>query len=503
MKLSRAGSGARAVGRRTRIVGVAAVVSLLVAYAVVVLDSSSTATNTTPQVFEASTQQSFAGPALNAHSRKVFAHYFPPMPISIDNRPPDVDYYQRNYLSPEGEGSKFAQVGGLLRDRPLPREPRAGNWKLEDLKTEVRQAADAGIDGFTVNIMSYSGRNWETTVNLMRAAAESGRNFTVVPNLDATSGAVDLPVETVASRLADLYRYPSAYKVDADRYLLSSFKAEGKSVDWWKSLLSVLAQQHGIEVAFVAVLLDPNVTNMRTYAPISYALGDFGTRTPTAIVARTDRAAIAHSLKVKWMAGIGVQDVRPTRRIFAEAGNTETLRDGWKRVISDGADMVQLVTWNDYSEATAFAPSVAHGWSFLDINAYYLTKFKDGQYPAVTHDGIYLTHRIQMLAAVPTYSHLPMLPLQGANRTAPRDTVEVLTFLTAPSEVSVTIGTLTHTYRAPAGAAAQLFPLTPGRISAAVRRADIVVSRVASPYTVTLTPRVQDLQYYASSSRIE
>lgn len=503
MKLSRAGTGACAFGRRTRIVGVAAVASLLVAYSAVALDNSSTSTTTAPKAFEASMQRSFAGPASNAHSRKVFAHYFPPMPISIDNKPPDVDYYQRNYLSPEGENSKFVQVGGLLRDRPLPREPRAGNWKLEDLKTEVRQAADAGIDGFTVNIMSYSGRNWETTVNLMRAASESGRDFTVVPNLDATSGAVDLPVEAVANRLAELYQYPSAYKVDADRYLLSSFKAEGKSVDWWKSLLLVLAQQHGIKVAFVAVLLDPNVTNMRTYAPISYALGNFGTRTPAAIATRTDRAAIAHSLNVKWMAGIGVQDARPSRRIFAEAGNTETLRDGWKRVISDAADMVQLVTWNDYSEATAFAPSIAHGWSFLDINAYYLTKFKDGQYPVVTRDGIYLTHRIHALDAMPTYSHLPMLPLQGPNRTAPRDTVEVLTFLTAPSDVSVTIGTITRTYRAPAGAAAQLFPLAPGRISAAVRRGDVMVSRVVSPYTVTLTPRVQDLQYYASSSRID
>ncbi|MCK2086577.1 hypothetical protein HB860_22010, partial [Aeromonas sp. 3925] len=37
---------------------------------------------------------------LRASPRKVFANYFTPLPISIDNRPADSDYYTRNYLSP-------------------------------------------------------------------------------------------------------------------------------------------------------------------------------------------------------------------------------------------------------------------------------------------------------------------------------------------------------------------------------------------------------------------
>jgi hypothetical protein len=120
----------------------------------------------------------------------VFAHYFPPYPISIDNADPASDYYARNYLDPNGEGGKHLAYGGLLRDRPIGREPLGGDWRSTDLRTEVDQAADAGIDGFTLDLMSWSGQNWDTAVRLMQAAASAKRGFTVVPNLDAIAARV-------------------------------------------------------------------------------------------------------------------------------------------------------------------------------------------------------------------------------------------------------------------------------------------------------------------------
>ena len=64
-------------------------------------------------------------PPAGAHQRLVFAHYFSPYPISIDNKARMSDYYARNYLQPSGEGGKFADVGGILRDRPMVRPPAA------------------------------------------------------------------------------------------------------------------------------------------------------------------------------------------------------------------------------------------------------------------------------------------------------------------------------------------------------------------------------------------
>src|SRR5689334_20767019 len=71
----------------------------------------------------------FDRPARSTHKRMVFAHYFPPYPVSIDNKTSSADYYAVNYLKPSGENGAFASVGGLLRDRPMPRPPIAGDWK--------------------------------------------------------------------------------------------------------------------------------------------------------------------------------------------------------------------------------------------------------------------------------------------------------------------------------------------------------------------------------------
>ena len=53
--------------------------------------------------------------------RKVFAHYIPSFPISIDNKDSDQDYYATQYLTVRGENGIHAAYGGYLRDRPLPR----------------------------------------------------------------------------------------------------------------------------------------------------------------------------------------------------------------------------------------------------------------------------------------------------------------------------------------------------------------------------------------------
>jgi hypothetical protein len=427
----------------------------------------------------------------------VFAHYFPPYPLSLDNADPTSDYYERNYLSPEGEGGKYATIGGLLRDRPLPRAPQTGDWRLKDLMTEVGQAADAGIDGFTVDVLSLSGSNWDTTVDLMKAAAASRRDFHIVPNVDVTAGAGQATPDELASKLARLFDSPGAYRLTDGRYLLSSFKADGKPVAWWSQVIDALKNRHHVSVAFVAVLLDASDANMRAFAPISWAESLWGERTPVTIDALPDYAAAAHRLGLKWMAPVAVQDERPRSSMYAEAGNTETLRAGWRRAINDGADMVQLVTWNDYSEGTSFAPSQAHGDAFLDISDYYSTWFKTGAPPLIDHDEIVVTHRIQFFSAVPRTGSVLMRPTLSAILMPPRDTVEVLTMLRAPGEVTATIGGRVYSAHAPAGISAVTFPLALGTVEATVSRGAVTILNAVSPFPVVANPEVQDLQYYA------
>jgi len=440
-----------------------------------------------------------AGPGTSA--KKVFAHYFPPYPISLDNQPADSDYYTRNYLAPDGEGGKYAAVGGLLRDRPAGRSPLGGDWRLADLQTEVHQAAAAGIDGFTVDVLGTTGRNWDTTVRLMRAAETSGENFTVVPNLDTNGAGAAAAPDVVASKLAELFRSSAAYRLADGRYVLSSFKAEGRSPAWWSEVMGDLQGTYGMRVAFVAVLLNSSDTNMRAFAPISYALSNWGSRSALAARNGANNAAKAHDLGVRWMAPVAVQDERPAQGKYAEASNTETLRATWSRAIDDGADLVQMVTWNDYSETTSFAPSTHHGRSFLDISAYYATRFKSGATPRITGDGLYVTHRQQLSAATALLGGIAMLPNLGGSKTPPRDTVEVLTMLKAPARLRVSVGSSTQEVDAPAGLSTVLVPLRTGVVSASLTRDGAPLLTARSPFVVTATPLTLDYQYVAVSGQ--
>jgi hypothetical protein len=218
--------------------------------------------------------------------------------------------------------------------------------------------------------------------------------------------------------------------------------------------------------------------------------------TPSSAIGRAQTAR-AHG-KV-WMQPVSVQDERPRSGLFDEAQNTTNLRDTWLSAINGDADWVQLTTWNDYTEGTAFAPSVHHGWSYLDISSYYITWFKTGHQPTIVRDTVYLTHRTQPWAALPTYPQSLLMTLRGGSPA--RDTVEALTFLTAPATVTITVGGHTQSCQVAAGVDTCTVPLAPGQVSVSVQRAGQVVAAVRSPWTVTTTPYVQDLQYVAVSSR--
>ncbi|MCX3058487.1 endo-1,3-alpha-glucanase family glycosylhydrolase [Streptomyces beihaiensis] len=432
---------------------------------------------------------------LRAGPHLVFAHYFPPFPLSLDNRPAAQDYYTRNYLDPQGENGKHAAYGGLLRDRPQPRPPRGGDWRLADLEQEVRTARDAGLDGFTVDILSLTGTNRQRVDLLLRAAHLVDPHFRIVLMPDMT--ALHTDPRTLADALALLAAHPAAHRLADGRLVVSPFKAEAQDPAWWRRVMARLAE-HGIRTALVPVFLDFR-SNAQRFAPISHAFSSWGNRSYTGQDGVPGDIRLAHRLGKKWMQPVSVQDTRPDQSVYDEAGNTATLRSTWNHAISDGADWVQLTTWNDYSEGSQFAPSLHNGHTYLDLSSYYLTRFKTGHWPPIVRDTVYVTSRVQYArTADAPLQPLLMSPRQGT--ATPRDDVEVLTFLTAPADVTAEVGTDTHTYRAPRGVHAELLPLRPGHTRAVVRRAGHTVAAVTTRYPVRTDVTVQDLQYYAVSS---
>lgn len=434
----------------------------------------------------------------SSSSRLLFAHYFPPYPVSLDNADPSNDYYERNYINPLGENGIHAAYGGLLRDRPLTRAPLAGDWQLTDVQNEVRQARAGGLDGFIVDVLSLTSNNYTRTVRLLQAAHNVDPSFRIILQPDMTASTGTQTPEALATAMTTLGSYPAAMKLDDGRLVISPFKAEAKSVSWWTSWLSTMRTQHGVTVAFVPTFLNLS-SNADAFAPISYGMSMWGNRSPASNVNLAQYGIKTHSLGKLWLAPVSVQDERPNQGIFDEPANTENLRVSWAAARSSAADWAFVPTWNDYSEGTSIAPSVRHGWTFLDVNSYYATQWKTGTAPVTVRDAVYLTHRWQAAAKAPQFAETKLMTLRSGS-TAARDTVEALTFFTAPAHVTVRVGASTYAWDAPAGVSAHTVPLSSGQVSAQVVRNGAQVVTVTSPFPVTSTPYVQDLQYFGVSS---
>lgn len=449
----------------------------------------------------------------STNGRLVFAHYFPPYPLSFYNEVPSRDYYTRNYVTPTpadaGEQANRAW-GGLLRDRPIPANPRAtSQYVLENLKTEVRQARRAGIDGFAVDILSLDATNdnYLRVLALLQAAAQASPGFQIMLQPDMNS------MKNISrdSFVAGMAKLISAGKASGDLYrrggrvVVSPFNAENKSLDWWKSSLSGLGGTASA-VSFLPLFLDFGRYRTSAWDAISDGYADWGGRSPGQTWSFADAA---HKSGKVWMQPVAAQDARPKDGSYYEAGNSEALRENWGQAISRNADMVLLVSWNDYSETSSVAPSVQHGYSLLDISSYYLAWFKTGRVPAIAHEAIFLSHRQQAYQAKPSLGYAKLMAWRGATAPAnscgisPRDTVEVLTMLRSSATVQLRIGSTTYTYTAKAGVNARTFPLAVGSVSARFLRSGKVKGTVATPKKVVAQPRVQDLGYlFASSLRM-
>ncbi|HYP45831.1 MAG TPA: endo-1,3-alpha-glucanase family glycosylhydrolase [Propionibacteriaceae bacterium] len=435
-------------------------------------------------------------------TRKYFAHYFGPSPRSADNLAPD--YYTRNFLSASGEEGKHAAYGGFWRDRPLERPPISGDFRLQDAKWEISTAQAMGVDGFLVNILGLNDSSYKVYVTLVNAAVELDSRFKIVPMVDANGEAAAAATpEQWGAAMTYFIGKSSSYSLPDGRFLVASFAADKKAPSWWSDRLSAISSVNGVPVAFHAGLL--NLSAIDAFAPIASFIGPWSYGADPAAIRSIwpQAAAIARASGSSWMGSVLTQNVRPSQATFDEAANSEALRASWSRVIYERADLVQAVTWNDFSEGGQLVPSVARGWGPAAMAAYYAEEWKTGVLPRILRDVVIVSHRDQPLEGASYQSRQTVLMTRKASdgATTPlRDEVEAITYLTAPAEVTVVVAGVTTSYVAPAGEHAMTFPIGTGLVSASVSRNGVEVAAVDSPFNISKTPVSQDRQYFFASS---
>ena len=160
-------------------------------------------------------------------AKLVFAHYFPPFPISIDNVDPSNDYYARNYLTIDGENGKYAQYGGFLRDRPVPRQPLARPGLAGRGPAHRGPPGQGRRDRRLHPQRAHPDRPELDRRGQPDAGREGRRWLHRRPQPRRHRQRLDTASPDVADKLAELYAYPSAQKVDGE-YLMSSFAPENR-----------------------------------------------------------------------------------------------------------------------------------------------------------------------------------------------------------------------------------------------------------------------------------
>lgn len=267
-------------------------------------------------------------------TRKVFALYFPTFSRVIRGTADErTDYYTDVHLSPRGEMDRYIAGGGYLRDRPwhFPSTAISGtnNPSYEDrvaaVRTEVRQAIAAGLDGWYLDVLKFAGdltspSLWQrdnvvgTTYAVLDAVADVNRldnqqfRLILMPDLFSRGAMTSRTPQSMAHGLLSLVNSNTTVSPDGaarDRrstlmtvpdgvggqrvvlmpagdpdlsgWTSSNPPAAGQGAGYWTSVHTSLAAA-GLPVSLMPMFLSANLAKAQPYFPISFGISAWGNR---------------------------------------------------------------------------------------------------------------------------------------------------------------------------------------------------------------------------------
>ena len=247
--------------------------------------------------------------ALRAAKKKAFAFYFPPYPISIENKDPGSDYWAK-WTTEEGRLATGTKQGEEMLDRPPGRAPlSASNWKQKDFETEIRQAIAIGLDGFIWEYHSVSSdARWTQLPAMLAAAKAVDSGFRIMLSPDLTQGA-DTTAESVVADMVKVKNEAAVYRVDG-KIVMAPFYPERKTPAWWDGVRATLASS-GVSTVLVPIFLSgsPSARSAAWNASV-YGYSIWGNRWVGGADSVRKGAVEAHAQGRKYMAPIAFEDTR-------------------------------------------------------------------------------------------------------------------------------------------------------------------------------------------------
>lgn len=330
--------------------------------------------------------------------KRIFAHYFYPFPLRFGNSPAGSDYYSKNYLKAEGERGKFAEVGGFLRSRPLSRPGLfSSSYRIDDLVAEIRAALAIGIGGFSFNVMSKNNIIDKSSRmhSLIAAISLVDHRFKLLlmPDMTALKGGADELKEIV--KLA--YGETVFFRTPDGGLVVAPFAAHLQSLEFWQNFINDLSSD-GYKIDLLPVFFDWK-KYIPAYKDLVIGYSDWGEVTPSWARENGHDSSYAHSVGKIYMSPIGPQQYRPKKSIAWESEGADSYIDLWHGAIDSESDLVQLVTWNDFSESSQISPYTdlsldnGVGVGFYYITSYFSDWYLNGSKPKLKEDMVFVFYR--------------------------------------------------------------------------------------------------------------
>lgn len=424
---------------------------------------------------------------LRAAKKKAFAYYFPPFPMSIDNKSSTTDSYSKWLFT----GNATGQYD--LRDRPLSRAVRsAANWRQQDFEAEVRQAIAIGLDGFIWEYHTSSDQRWNQLPAMLAAVKAVDKGFTIMLSPDLPQGADTVPDGIVADVLK-VKDEPAVLRRNG-AIVLAPFYPERKPAAWWDGVRATLASR-GVPTVLMPLFLDGSPSTRAAQwnnSVAGYSL--WGAAWPSTADGLRKAAGQAHSQGRLYMTSTVFEDTRSYSGQYWEAGNSATLRATLSAAIQGDADWLYFRTWNDYTESW-MAPSRERGTTVGDVAAYYIAWFKTGKAPVLRRDALYYFHRSQPTSLTPTGQQNVRMRLTAGDPIS--DQVELLAFLSTPGKLVIRQGSDVRTRDVGAGVTSFKVPIGAGTTPVfELQRAGVAVRTVRSATAVRTSVPLQDWVYH-------
>jgi hypothetical protein len=361
-----------------------------------------------------------------------------------------------------------------------------GDSKVADYQREIRAAQAAGIDGFALNCGGWTLREPHYKKRMLliyQAAEEMGTGFKLFISADYASG---LTFDETRDMVESFRSHPSQFCYDG-KPVLSTFGGKRAQTDF------VAKEFTGSRaICYVPFYYPTPASEMPNQAQVDQVFRDhsagldgffhFGAAGTPAQIARSN-----HLLAEKWL-GAGklfMASVTPHYRGLGgnyrvyESRGFEGLAQQWEGAIRDKATWVEIVTWNDWGEASYVAPFGApfqtYHWgnhwgpmlshaAFLNASRYYIDWYKTGVQPAIKEDAIYYFYRAHPKAISgikkPGDKEKVLARPGGADKLA--DDVFATVFLAAPAQLTIYSGAVNKAFDLPAGVQHLSMPFAPG-----------------------------------------